>query len=101
MIGFIKLHRKLFEWEWYSDINCRITFIHLLLKANWKDSNYQGNTIKRGSVIIGLTETPAEIGISKQQFRTVLKKLDSTSEITRKATQSTRAYSSVTHIIVN
>lgn len=86
MIGFVKLHRKLFEWEWYSDINVRISFIHLLLKANWKGSNYKGQFINRGSVVVGMHETPKEIGISTQQFRTVLKKLKNTQEITIKST---------------
>ena len=34
--GFIKLHRKIVDWEWYDDINRNFRFIyHLLLKANF------------------------------------------------------------------
>lgn len=86
MSGFVKLHRKLFDWEWYSDINVRIVFLHLLLKANWKDSNYKGIIIKRGQVIIGNKTTPQEIGVSVQKFRTAINKLKSTREITHEAT---------------
>ena len=38
--GWIKLHRNLLDWEWYSDIKvCRV-FLHLLLTANFKDGNW-------------------------------------------------------------
>lgn len=84
--GWIKLHRQLLNWEWYSDVNVRLLFIHLLLKANYEDSNYKGLPVKRGQVIVGRKETPMEVGISAQQYRTALNKLKSTNEITIKAT---------------
>ncbi len=28
--GFIKLHRKIIDWEWYDDINTKTLFIHIL-----------------------------------------------------------------------
>lgn len=49
--GHIKIDRRILEWEWYSDINtCRV-FIHLLLKANWKDGRFQGTEVPRGSLV--------------------------------------------------
>ena len=33
MSGWIKLHRKITEWEWYSDANTFRVFMHLLLTA--------------------------------------------------------------------
>lgn len=86
MAGFIQLHKKLIKWEWYSNIPVRLTFIHLLLIANWEDKNWQGITIKRGQALLGTIDTPKEIGISRQQFRTALNKLKSTNEITTKST---------------
>ena len=51
MGGHIKIDRRILEWEWYSDINtCRL-FIHLLLKANWKDGRFQGTEVPRGSLV--------------------------------------------------
>lgn len=82
--GFIKLHRQLLEWEWYEDKNCRLVFIHCLLKANFKDKRWRGKEVKRGSFITSLGNLSDEVGISKQQLRTVLEKLGKTGEITAK-----------------
>lgn len=98
MIGFINLHRKLLEWEWYSDIPVRLTFLHLLVIANWEEKEWKGTIIKRGQVVIGRKKLSKEIGISEQQLRTSLFKLKSTQEITIK---STNKYSVVTLINYN
>ena len=49
MDGHIKLYRKFLDWEWYQDINTKVLFIHMLMKANWKDGKFMGTTIPRGS----------------------------------------------------
>lgn len=52
--GQILLHRKIVEWEWYTDINtCRL-FIHMLLIANWKEGHFRGTTVPRGSFVSSL-----------------------------------------------
>ena len=83
--GFIQLHRSLLEWEWYDDKNTKILFLHCLLKANYKDKNYRGKTIKRGSFLTGRDVLANELGLSIQQIRTSLTKLKSTNEITIKS----------------
>ena len=83
--GFIQLHRSLLEWEWYDDKNTKILFLHCLLKANYKDKNYRGKTIKRGSFLTGRNELANKLGLSVQQIRTSLTKLKSTNEITIKS----------------
>lgn len=82
MNGWIKLHRKFIEWEWYKDINTKVIFLHLLLKANHKDQKWQGLDIKRGQLITGRKSISLETGISEQSIRTSLNKLKSTNEIT-------------------
>ena len=84
MEGWIKIHRKLLEWEWYNDTNTFRLFIHFLLKANHKDKNYRGLKIKRGFLITGFDLLSRETGLSIQQIRTAIKKLKSTNEITIK-----------------
>lgn len=81
--GWIKLHRKFLNWEWYGDANVVATFIHLLLDANWEDKKWRGILIKRGSFITSISGLAESIGISIQQTRTALDKLISTNEITR------------------
>ena len=38
--GFIKIYRQLLEWEWYTDTNTKVLFLHCLLKANFKTKKY-------------------------------------------------------------
>lgn len=86
MEGWIKVHRKLFEWEWYSDSKMVHLFLHLLLSANHKDGKFQGVDIKRGQVLTGRHKLSAVTGLSEQNIRTCLFKLESTNEITIKTT---------------
>lgn len=82
MNGYIKIFRKLLDWEWYTDANVFRLFIHLLLKANFKDKRWKGIQIKRGQLIIGVESFGKEIGLTRQQTKTALAKLQSTQEIT-------------------
>ncbi len=84
--GFAKFHRKLLEWEWYTDIPTKTLFFHLILKANHTDKNWRGVEIKRGQVLTSLDSLSKETGLTVQQVRTATKKLKSTGEITSKAT---------------
>jgi len=86
MQGWVKLHRQLLEWEWYSDANVSRLFIHCLLKANHKDGSWKGIKIKRGQFITSLDRLSSEISLSKSQLRTALKKLKSTHEIAHEST---------------
>lgn len=84
--SWIKIYRKFLEWEWYDDTNTKILFLHLLLKANYKDKQWRGITIKRGQVLTGRFKLSKELGISEQMVRTSLTKLKSTNEITNETT---------------
>ena len=86
--GFIALHRKMLDWEWYSDINVRALYTHMLLKANNTDKKWRGIVIEKGSFVTSRTTLSEETGLSEQQVRTSLKKLKSTSEITSKSTSN-------------
>lgn len=85
-IGFIKLHRKITEWEWYSDKNTSRLFIHLLISANHISKKWKGVIINRGEYLTGRIELSKETGLSQQEIRTSLTKLKSTSEITIRST---------------
>lgn len=86
MDWFIQLHRKLLQWEWYDDINTKVLFIHLLLKANYKPKNWRGIDIWTGEVLTWRITLSDETGLTQQQIRTCLNKLKSTNEITIKTT---------------
>lgn len=82
MSGWIKVHRQILEWEWYSDNNCFRLFIHLLLKANHKERRFKGIELQIGSIVTSRDLLSKETGLTGQQIRTALNKLISTNEIT-------------------
>ena len=86
MEGWIKLHRKMVDWEWYNDTNVKIIFLHLLLTVNHKEQKWRGQTVLRGQKLTSIEHLADDVGLTIQQTRTALKKLKSTNEITIKTT---------------
>jgi len=86
MEGWIKIHRKIINWEWYDDINTKVLFLHLLLTANHEDKKWRGQIIKRGQKITSLSHLAKELGLTVKQIRVSLNKLKETNEITNKGT---------------
>ena len=86
MDGWIKIHRKITDWEWYTDVNTTRLFIHLLLTASNKERQWKGKTLQPGVIITTRTDLARETNLSEQQVRTALDKLCSTGEINRQAT---------------
>ena len=84
--GWIKLHRKLLNWEWFKSPKMVHLFLYLLLSANHEDGKWQGVEVKRGQLITGRKRISEETGLSEQTIRSGLKRLKSTNEITIKST---------------
>lgn len=84
--GFIKIYRKMLEWEWYKNQNVKDVFIHCILKANWKDGNFQGHEIPRGSFVSSIGAIADELDLTSQKVRTALKNLQKTKNLTIKTT---------------
>lgn len=84
--NFIKIDRKILKWEWWSDINTFRLFMYMLISAYWKDGNYKGKIIERGSFPSSISELSKETNLSVMEIRTSLKHLQLTGEITSKAT---------------
>jgi hypothetical protein len=82
---FIKLYDKILSWEWYKNINVKVLFLHLLLKANYKDLSFEGHTIRRGQLVTSLPSLSAELGMSTKQIRGSLDHLIATGEVASKA----------------
>ena len=83
-MDYIKISRKILEWEWYSDINTKVLFLHFLLKANWKDGKWQGKDIPRGSFVSSLPRLSEETALTMREIRTAISHLKSTGEVTVK-----------------
>lgn len=78
---WIKIDRKILKWEWYKDNNTKALFLHLLLKANIKDSRFRGVEVKRGQLITSYAHLANETGMSTKTIRTALDHLKITGEI--------------------
>jgi hypothetical protein len=83
---FIKMHRKMLDWEWYNDINTKVLFLHLLLKANWEDKQWKWITIEKWEVLSSLEHLSKETWLTTQNIRTSITRLKSTGELTNKST---------------
>ena len=80
--GFVMVYRKMTEWEWYQDVPVKVLFMHLLLTANHSSRRWEGVVIEAGENITSLDRLVRETGLSKQQVRTALHKLEDSKEIT-------------------
>ena len=95
--GWVKLHRQITDWEWYTDGNTFRVFLHLLLNANHKDGRHKGIVIKRGQILTGRKALASALGLSERQVRTAISKLKNTGEIDQeKANKTTKSGSIIT-----
>lgn len=78
---YVKVFRKMLEWEWYTDVNTTKLFLHCLLKANWRDGTWRGYKYKRGQFITSLPTLARETGMTIKEVRTALNHLKRTGEV--------------------
>lgn len=86
VVGWIKLHRKFLEWEWYTDSKMVHLFIHLLLSASIEDRKWKGIVLQRGQLATTYPELSKKTGLTVQNLRTCLEKLEYSQIINRKVT---------------
>lgn len=81
---YIKLDRNILTWGWYTDVNTKAVFIHILLTANIKECKFLGVTVKRGQLVTSYPSLANSLNMSIQAVRTAINHLKSTGEITAK-----------------
>ena len=86
--GWVKLHRSILTWEWFTDVNTAHFFEYCIVKANHDDDTWRGIRIKRGSFLSSYETMHVESGLTVQKIRTAIEKLKSTGEITSEATNN-------------
>jgi len=86
MEGWIKLHRRITEWEWYDDSNTFRLFIHLLLKATHKPIKWQNTELIPGQLITGRKVLAEQLKLTEREIRTSITRLKTTNEIAIKTT---------------
>lgn len=97
--GYVKMYRKILDWEWFKDAKTLQLFVCLLALSSFKDSKWQGKEIKKGELICSVGSLSKYTGLSAQSVRTSLNKLKSTNEITIKTTNKYTVVSIVKYSI--
>ena len=85
--GYIKLYRKICNWEWSTDIKTFRLFIHLLLLVNRNPVSWRGVKVDTGETVTSIASLSSATGLSAKEVRTALEHLKKTGEITVKATK--------------
>lgn len=93
MQGWIKLHRKFVEWEWFHRSEMVQAMLYFILMANHAPNKWQGFTIETGQFVTSFDKISKATGLTIQTIRTCINRLKSTGEIT---TKTTNKYSVVT-----
>ena len=84
--GWIKLHRKIKEWEWYKDSQVVHLFYHLIVSANDRDKKWKYFNIRRGEFVTSVRNISEETGIPVISVRRKLEILEKSGAILRKTT---------------
>ena len=82
--GHIKLHRKMLDWEWFKHPPTVVTWLTILMLAEWNTDN----GLKPGQLMTTSKELEEITGLSRQQIRTALDHLVATKNITKKLTKN-------------
>lgn len=97
--GYIKIWRKIQEWEWYDDSLTVWFFIKLIMMANWEEKKWHGMIIKRGQFISSYENLRFKNGVGKNAkrlttsvVRTLISRLKLTGELTSESTNQFTLY---------
>lgn len=84
--GYVKLHRSLLEWTWHDEPETLSVWIHLLLLASFKQTDWHGIPLQPGQVITSRDSLAKMTGLTDRKVRTALTRLKSTGSLTIKST---------------
>lgn len=82
---FIKIDRNILKWRWYEDANTFRVFVHLILKANIREADFERITVRRGQLVTSYAHLARDLGISVRMARTAIEHLKATGEVAVKA----------------
>lgn len=83
--SYVRLMRKITEWEWYKDSAVKDFFLHCIIKAYWRDDRKRsGVEIRRGQFDTTQKQLSEETGLSSKQIRRAIDVLTKSGEISTK-----------------
>lgn len=95
--GYIKLWRKIEDWEWADDLTTFAFFVRLQMMANWENKKWRGITVPRGSFVSSYANLSEKFRLSVQAIRTLVKRLIKTNELTIQSTNKYTIYTIVNY----
>lgn len=84
--GWVKKHRSVYEWGWFSDDAVYRFFDCCIMDANIEDGEFLGIKIKRGSFATSYEKMSIRYKMGKNKIRRCIKCLTKTGEIKVKTT---------------
>ena len=82
--GYIKIYRKILQWEWWDDPIMLKTWMYILLTATHKEIRWMGAVIPRGCFVTTQRKLAIELGVSRRTVQKNLKRLVKSGNITTK-----------------
>ena len=79
--GWIKLDRKMLDWEWMDDPYMVAFWVRLLLRVNTKDKKWHGRVVRRGQLLTSIRRLENCTGWSHHTIQRILRDLQDTGEI--------------------
>ena len=79
--SYIKLYRKVVEWEHYKDGNTMRVFMHLLILASHERQNMCGVMLKRGQCLTSSRKLQEDLGLCAQYVTDSIRKLKDSGDI--------------------
>ena len=90
--GYFPVPNDITQHEWYTESNTFRVYFHLLMSANFEDSEWRGISVKTGEFKSSVREIAAALDLSLQQTRTALANIQTTHWITCKPTNKYTIY---------
>lgn len=81
--GFIKIDRKILDWEHITEAVVLQVFLYLLLKANHKAKWHNGKMCERGATFVSIRTMCDDLGMSPHTAIKALRTLEDSGEVVR------------------
>ena len=72
------------DWEWYTETNTFVFFMHLIITCNYKPCRWRGINTEPGETLKSLETLAKETNLSVQNIRTAISNLKSTGDLTER-----------------
>lgn len=81
MEGFLPLSRALLGWDWHSEPKTAWLYVVMLMQANWEDTLWRGETLRRGQLLTGRKKLADASGLTEREVRTALEHLKKSGDV--------------------